>query len=1005
MKDTMLILKSFQMDHHLGCVNVVRWSGDGRWLASGGDDKLVMIWQKSAFGGGSIFGGGGKVHVEQWRLHQTLRGHDGDVLDLAWGPADAVLATASVDNNIIIWNTERFPDQISILRGHTSLVKGVFFDPVGKYLASQSDDKTMRIWKTSDWSQEAVIEEPFKESGATTHFLRPGWSPDGSIVVSAHAMNGGGPTAQIVERSSWKANRDFVGHKKAVSCVRFCHRVFEKPSKGENGKKEMFVLVALGSRDRSFSVWTTNLKRPFFVVNEAFDQGVVDVSWSSDGQVLLACSMDGTIAAAILSREEVGRPIPDSKLYELLKDQYGKNFGTIANLKSTSNLTNGGPVVIENPDMLKNKPATPSANGFDLSRSSVGGSSNTPTKNKMHPKGPTDKQIEARTSDGKRRITPIFIPMAAANENGAQPTTPQPFGISEFGSSSTQERSRIAIEKRDDIVQPNVSPSKLCGESAANATNNHENNSSGGSSEVVGKKKKEKETEPKVNTIQVKKKPSTVQEPPVNVIQVKKKPGPPKSPPKPKPASPGPSSNKKRKRIAVLSSDSSEDEEEPNEPVAKKMAPSDVKKDDPSKSSKLKDGKTKKPELMTLATTNELSPKRPRGRPPQNSHREATSSHDLKPGSTAPASNPPAAEANLQQPVVGRSTSIFKLPSLKMDKCKVYNFPMAQGKICITVNNNLLASKLHELTCSTDGQQTWSALTSSPIATVGASREIIIVVCKNGSLHLFSPQDRGQRLFPAIQLPSPVSKLTLSQEKLALVTTCCQLYIWDLVPRRPRILTKENVLSLFQSGGVDHVAKLLIQPQIIIVTGLGRSFTHDSDLGCWLNLTDTSSAIQSCSSYNSALANLPPEEGKDLPLASLSYLAPTNQGQTTSASGNVDEATKSLATLTHCRNQRLAAQYLKSPREYQYWLKAEIKHLAKVGDEQGLRTCLDWLMGHDGDGQEVYLMDGQLEKKALLREALELIKSNLHLQRLYVEYNDQIRSTNEVKEIDKLLDV
>lgn len=481
------------MDHHLGCVNVVRWSGDGRLLASGGDDKLVMIWQKSAFGGGSIFGGGGKVHVEQWRLHQTLRGHDGDVLDLAWGPSDAVLATASVDNNIIIWNTERFPEQVCILRGHTSLVKGVFFDPVGKYLASQSDDKTMRIWKTSDWSQEAVIEEPFKESGATTHFLRPGWSPDGSILVSAHAMNGGGPTAQIVERSSWKANRDFVGHKKAVSCVRFCHRVFEKPSKNENGKKEMFVLLALGSRDRSFSVWTTNLKRPFFVVNEAFDQGVVDVSWSSDGQILLACSMDGTIAAAILDREEVGKPIPDSRLYELLRDQYGKNFGTIANLKSTSNLTNGGPVVIENPDMLKNKPSNSSINGFDLSRSSMG-SSNTPSKQKIHPRGPTDKQIEARTSDGKRRITPIFIPMATANENGTQPQTPQQFGISEFGSSSTQERSRIAIEKRDDIVKPNVSPSKVCGGGESNSSE---------PKDVTIKKKQNETEEPKVNIIQV----------------------------------------------------------------------------------------------------------------------------------------------------------------------------------------------------------------------------------------------------------------------------------------------------------------------------------------------------------------------------------------------------------------------------------------------------------------------------------------------------------------------
>ena len=49
----------------------------------------------------------------------------------------------------------------------------------------------------------------------------PGWSPDGSMLVSAHAMNGGGPTAQIIERSTWSTTRDFVGHKKAISCVRF----------------------------------------------------------------------------------------------------------------------------------------------------------------------------------------------------------------------------------------------------------------------------------------------------------------------------------------------------------------------------------------------------------------------------------------------------------------------------------------------------------------------------------------------------------------------------------------------------------------------------------------------------------------------------------------------------------------------------------------------------------------------------------------------------------------
>lgn len=32
-------------------------------------------------------------------------------------------------------------------------------------------------------------------------------------------MNNSGPTAQIIERDGWKANRDFVGHRKAITCV------------------------------------------------------------------------------------------------------------------------------------------------------------------------------------------------------------------------------------------------------------------------------------------------------------------------------------------------------------------------------------------------------------------------------------------------------------------------------------------------------------------------------------------------------------------------------------------------------------------------------------------------------------------------------------------------------------------------------------------------------------------------------------------------------------------
>lgn len=108
---------------------------------------------------------------------------------------------------------------VAWLRGHTGLVKGVTWDPVGKFMASQSDDRSVKIWKTADWTCQSTITEPFEECGGTTHILRLSWSPDGLYLVSAHAMNGGGPTAQIIEREGFKCDKDFVGHRKAVTCV------------------------------------------------------------------------------------------------------------------------------------------------------------------------------------------------------------------------------------------------------------------------------------------------------------------------------------------------------------------------------------------------------------------------------------------------------------------------------------------------------------------------------------------------------------------------------------------------------------------------------------------------------------------------------------------------------------------------------------------------------------------------------------------------------------------
>lgn len=427
-------------------MNAVRWSSNGQMLASGADDKLLMIWKKSPGPSGSFGSSGMTKNIENWRCCATLRGHAGDVLDLAWSPQDRWLASCSVDNSIIVWDAQSFPTIVSMLKGHTGLVKGVTWDPVGKFLASQSDDRSVKIWKTSDWTLQNTITEPFEECGGTTHILRLSWSPDGQYLVSAHAMNGGGPTAQIIERDGWKCDKDFVGHRKAVTCVRFHNSILKRQAPKTN-KLQQYCCLAIGSRDRCLSVWMTALQRPLLVIRDLFTESILDLSWSHDGYILLACSGDGTIACLQFNEDQLGKPLSEDDKNSLYQRMYGKDATIdissqaekemiIENadlLGVTMEKPRGPPVLLPSIPVKETPPATFKAP--QISSTSVA-----PSPNK-----PILKQVETKTADGKRRITPMFIPLT--DETPAPPMEL---------SSSSQARSQIVIEKKTDapVTEP-----------------------------------------------------------------------------------------------------------------------------------------------------------------------------------------------------------------------------------------------------------------------------------------------------------------------------------------------------------------------------------------------------------------------------------------------------------------------------------------------------------------------------------------------------------------------
>ncbi|KIS67027.1 uncharacterized protein UMAG_04900 [Mycosarcoma maydis] len=386
------------LSRHTGSVLVVRWANSGRFLASGSDDTVALIWDldPSGMGGGSF--GSSEVNIESWRPYRRLAGHESDVVDLAWADDDEFIATVGLDSKVIVWSGTHF-DRLRIIDGHQGFVKGVVFDPLGQYLATASDDKTVKVWRTSDWGLERSITDPFLTSPSTAFFRRPSWSPDGSLLLCANAMSGPVFVASVVKRSSWSSDIYFVGHENAVVVTAFSPKIFV----GFDGGTHSCV-VALGSLDQSVSIWVTGLEQPVLVARDVFERQVMDLSWSADGYTLYACSSDGTVAVFHLSPELISDALSAEKL-EQSRAKHG-----VKRVRNVAAATNGAlPIgTSDRPNMLQPRKAGQS----QAARASV---PPVPIAGSVPPVRPIASRTERLhqtitiTKDGKRRIRPTLI--------------------------------------------------------------------------------------------------------------------------------------------------------------------------------------------------------------------------------------------------------------------------------------------------------------------------------------------------------------------------------------------------------------------------------------------------------------------------------------------------------------------------------------------------------------------------------------------------------------------
>ncbi|KAI0507738.1 hypothetical protein KFK09_013866 [Dendrobium nobile] len=163
---------------HKGLIRTMKFSPSGCYIASGGEDCVVRIWQireLEAFCKCSIADGSAKfigkvdssksltgrkgsdsapivIPKKGFRIMETplqeFHGHTSDILDLSWSNSNCLL-TSSMDKTVRMWKVG-FDGCLKIFQ-HNDYVTCIQFNPVDeRYFISGSIDGKVRIWSVSE---------------------------------------------------------------------------------------------------------------------------------------------------------------------------------------------------------------------------------------------------------------------------------------------------------------------------------------------------------------------------------------------------------------------------------------------------------------------------------------------------------------------------------------------------------------------------------------------------------------------------------------------------------------------------------------------------------------------------------------------------------------------------------------------------------------------------------------------------------------------------------------